>query len=91
MAPLAGAPVALPAATYNREWSSAVYRVESPDGIAPAGRQARTLMRYEGSQIGAAVAFDGPGYRCVSFGFPLETSPQMAETLAAVLRYFRAR
>ena len=90
-APLSSAPMPLPAMTYNRDWSSSVYRVESPDGIAPAGKQARTLMRYEGSQIGAAVAFDGPGYRCVSFGFPLETSPQMTETLASVLRYFLNR
>ena len=90
--PLGTSPITLPTATYQREWSSDIYRVENPDGIAPANRQtARTLMRYEGSQISAAVLYEGAGYRCAAFGFPLETSPQMAETIAATLRYFQKK
>ena len=85
------APFRLPSVTYNREWSPLVYRVESPDGIEPASGKARALLRYNSSKITAATAYEGNGYRCVAFGFPLETSPQLEEILKSVLRYFEGR
>lgn len=48
------------------------YCVESPDAILPSDDRAHTFMRYELSNTSAAVAYDGD-YRCVSFGFPIET------------------
>ena len=81
------APFRLPDVTYNREWSPLVYRVESPDGIEPASAKTKALLRYNGTKITAATAYEGNGYRCVAFGFPLETSPQLPEILSATLRY----
>ena len=81
------APFRLPVVTYNRSWSPAVYRVENPDGIEPASAKAKALLRYNGTKITAATAFEGNGYRCVAFGFPLETSPQLPEILSATFRY----
>ena len=81
------APFRLPALTYNRSWSTSVYRVENPDGIEPASAKAKALLRYNGTKITAATAFEGNGYRCVSFGFPLETSPQLQEILSATMKY----
>lgn len=85
----------LPAASYNRDWSPAVYRVESPDGIKPASSSASILMRYREGRIPAAVWYDGPArsgpgsaYHVAAFGFPLETSPEMPQLLKAVLRKF---
>lgn len=60
-------------AWYN-EINSDSYCVETPDGIAPvSSRTGSTFMRYDGTDISAAVCFEGPGYRCVSIGFPIET------------------
>lgn len=49
------------------------YCVESPDGIAPAGKKSSTVMRYADSGISAGTAYDGEGYRTVCLGFPIET------------------
>jgi len=81
------APFRLPAVSYNREWSPLIYRVESPDGIEPASEKTKALLRYQGTRITAATVFEGKGYRCVAFGFPLETSPQLADILSATMRY----
>ena len=83
-----GAPFRLPVVSYNREWSPLIYRVESPDGIEPASEKTKALLRYKGTRITAATAFQGDGYRCVAFGFPLETSPQLQEILSATMKYF---
>jgi len=82
-----GAPVRLPSITYNRQWSVQIYRVENPDGIEPASEKTVPILRYQGTKITAATAYQADGYRCVAFGFPLETSPQMPEILSATLRY----
>ena len=57
---------------FNSGISEEIYTVESPDGIVPAGGNAQTVIRYSDSGISAAVAFEGDGYRAVSFGFPIE-------------------
>ena len=86
--PLSGS--GLPAAQYNREWNPSVYRVENPDGLAPAGEETRLIMRYHNSPVGAATLYEPKkaGYRVAAFGFPLETSPEGAELIKNVLRIF---
>ena len=91
----------LPEVTYNRDYSPSVYRVENPDGIAPADGAAsiilpispafaaspgsKYLMHYDGTNIGAAVLYVGKGYKCASFGFPLETSSDLPGLLKHTL------
>ena len=78
-----------PAATYNRDWSPLVYRVENPDGIAPASAKTRTLLRYKGTDIPAATYMDNGRYRVAAFGFPLEVSPQLGDIIKHVLTLFQ--
>ncbi|MBR4774531.1 MAG: xanthan lyase [Bacteroidales bacterium] len=79
----------LPEVSYNRDWSPDYYRVESPDGIKPASSKASILMRYKDGSVPAAVWFESPaGYKVASFGFPLETSPELPELMDAVLKKF---
>ena len=47
------------------------YWVESPDCFA-AQKGAFTTLRYDDSGFGAAVAYKGDDYRCLSIGFPIE-------------------
>ena len=63
----------MPETRYNKEYVSDVYRVENADGIGPARDGAVSIMRYRGTDISAAVAFDNGTSRTLSFGFPLET------------------
>ena len=78
----------LPLVSYNRAWSPLIYKVDNADGIAPAGRDSRVLLRYEGTNIPAATLFNGKGYRVAAFGFPLETSAQMGEVIKGILKLF---
>lgn len=48
------------------------YCVESPDGIKPASNSGSIIFRYSDSEIPAGVAHEGEGYRCISYGFPIE-------------------
>ena len=57
---------------YNRLFDEHYYRVENPDGIEPAGENARTFLRYAGTDIPAATVFDDGKHRVVACGFPLE-------------------
>ena len=54
------------------EMNPVKYCVESPDGIAPVSKAGQVIYRYGDSNISAGVAFEGKGYRCVSYGFPIE-------------------
>ncbi|MBP5539068.1 MAG: xanthan lyase [Bacteroidales bacterium] len=56
--------------TDNRE---DFYRVESPDGLVPAQKQAQTIFRYQDNNISAGVAYQADGFKAVSLGFPLES------------------
>ena len=62
--------------TDNRE---DFYRIESPDGLVPAQKQAQTIFRYQDNNISAGVAYQGPGYKTVSLGFPLESILEAAD------------
>ena len=48
------------------------YSVESPDGIAPAAKDGKVIMRYSDTGISAGICHQGEGYRTVCIGFPIE-------------------
>ena len=82
----------LPALAYNRAWNPLIYKVDNADGIGPASKATRILMRYESSGIPAATLYEArEGYRVAAFGFPLETSAQMGEVLRTVLQKFEGK
>jgi len=88
--PRKDAPLALGTLRYNRAYSPLLYRVENPDGIAPASDKSVTILRYHGTDIPAATAYDPGTYRAVSIGFPLETltdQDALDETLKAIMGY----
>ena len=76
----------MPNASYNKDWSPLVYRVENADGIKPASGKGKILMRYQSTLIPAAVWFEGPTYKVAAFGFPLETSDKMDEIIKTILK-----
>lgn len=69
-------------ADFRTSPDSRTYCVESPDAIIPSDEDACTIMRYDGSNTSAAVAYMGH-YRCIAFGFPIEalTSQQQVDDL----------
>ena len=87
--PFAGS--GLPAASYNRAWSPLMYRVENPDGLAPASARTKAIMRYQGTNVTAATYFDAGAWRVAAFGFPLEASPELEILLKTVLRKFEGQ
>ena len=69
-----------------------IYCVESPDGIAPASKAGTTIYRYADSSIPAGVVHEGKGYRCISFGFPIETledEDSIRELISTTLEYLK--
>lgn len=66
------------------------YCVENPDAITSASKSARVIARYSDSGAPAGVAYQGNGYKCVSYGFPLETlqnSDNLVSIMDATLLY----
>ena len=57
--------------TFNTNYSSKIYRVESPDAIGPINGSF-TILRYAENHMSSAVAFSGE-YKLINFGFPFET------------------
>lgn len=72
--------------SYNRDPDAPLYMVEFPDGIAPAGKEDITLLRYSRTKISAAVLHYGAGYRTVSFGFPIEVTDNPSRILKEALQ-----
>lgn len=48
------------------------YCVENADGIIPASKKAKSVMKYIDNNISSAVFYNAGKYRVASFGFPLE-------------------
>lgn len=74
---------------FNTELSDEIYRVESPEVVRPAGKQAYTAMRYRTSNQPAAVLYAGK-YRTFVAGFPFETINSQEERdamMSGVLGY----
>lgn len=60
------------------------YAAENPDGIEPSKDQSFTFMRYDDTNVSAAVAYPGKDYRSVVLGFPIETLKTEAERDALI-------
>lgn len=60
------------------------YAAENPDGIEPSKEQSYTFMRYDDTNVSAAVAYPGKDYRSVVLGFPIETLKTEAERDALI-------
>ncbi len=57
---------------YINNWNPSIYKVESPDAIEPAGKDASVLFRYFGDNKSAGVWYNGK-YSCFVLGIPVET------------------
>jgi len=57
---------------FNTEYNKLIYSVEAPDGIEPADKKGKVILRYAENNIGAGIAYKDK-YRVVIFGFPFET------------------
>ena len=70
-----------------------IYTVTSPDGIAPASGDGRTISEYTDTGIPCGICHSSPsGYRTVCFGFPLETlssEESLHSVISSILKYFR--
>ena len=58
---------------YNTGMDEKRYRVESPDAIEPAVKEASTILRYVETGRSAGVLYNGGAYRVIVLGFPLES------------------
>ena len=82
----------MPALELVTEMNPVKYCVESPDGIAPVSKAGQVIYRYGDSSISAGVAFEGKGYRCVSYGFPIEalrTEEAINQLIVKTLEYIK--
>ena len=80
------------AGSFHNEINPEHYCVETPDGIAPAGKNGKVMMRYADTGISAAVCHQGKGYRTVCIGFPIETFKQdesLDKIISTTLEFFR--
>jgi hypothetical protein len=72
--------------------NSTIYCVESPDGIVPCSKSAKSIYRYSDSSISAAIIFQGENYRTACFGFPIEATKSSTEQnymIINALEYFK--
>lgn len=80
--------------SFRTEKNPFVYAVENPDGIRPADKNGRTVLKYRSSNLGAGVFYTGEGYCTASFGFPLETVEDpavMQKIIGASLSFFASQ
>lgn len=80
---------------FNNEYSSTIYRVETPDGILPSNKQGETFLRYSDNRISAAISYrgniGGVSYKTVCIGFPIEVitdKTAAAEIMSHTLEFF---
>ena len=81
-----------PALDLTREMNPYVYCVESPDAIAPAYKSGQIIYRYSDSRKPAGVTHEGEGYRCISFGFPIEalsSTEHIERLISTTLEYLK--
>ena len=85
--------VSVPCAAVSFGGGKGMYKVTSPDGIAPASGNGCTISEYPDTMIPCGICHASPsGYRTVCFGFPLETLvPEDGLTciIGSILKYFR--
>lgn len=76
---------------FGMNFGSEPYQVSSVDAIYPASVLGAVIMRYDGSQAPAAVAFSPSANRTVTLGFPFETiqSPSArADLMKQITKFF---
>ena len=81
-----------PAGSFHTSPNPEKYCVETPDGITPAGKNGKIIMRYSDTDIPAAIRHDGNGYKTVCIGFPIEAlkNEEDIETIIRkTLEYFK--
>lgn len=77
----------------NTEYAKPVYRVVSPDGIAPSSNSGRIISEYTDSRIPSGISYTSPsGYRTACFGFPVEalaSEEEIFRIISSTLKFFR--
>ena len=77
----------------NTEYAKPVYRVVSPDGIAPSSDSGRIISEYTDSRIPSGISYTSPsGYRTACFGFPVEalaSEEEIFRIISSTLKFFR--
>ena len=87
----------LPAGTrlsFNNRPDKKLYCVETPDGIAPAGPEGMTFLRYEDTRVSAGVCADFGDRKAVSLGFPIEVitdEDMIFRIIGASIEFFKDR
>lgn len=77
--------------SFHTEMNDECYCIEAPDGLVPASRKGAIIMRYDDTNVPAAICHQGETYRTVCFGFPLETlkdEEDIQRLITATLQYF---
>jgi hypothetical protein len=81
-----------PAGSFNTSPNPEKYCIETPDGISPAGKNGKIIMRYSDTEIPAGIRFEGNGYRTVCMGFPIEAlknEEDIDTIIRKTLEYFK--
>ena len=81
-----------PAGSFHTSPNPQKYCVETPDGISPAGKQGKVIMRYSDTNIPAGIRHEGNGYRTVCLGFPIEAlkdEEDIDTIIRKTLEYFK--
>ena len=81
-----------PAGSFNTLPNPDKYCVETPDGISPAGKSGKVIMRYSDTDIPAGIRFEGNGYKTVCLGFPIEAlknEEEIDKIIKITLEYFK--
>ena len=58
------------------EQNPTILPTENPDAIRPAGKNAKTCVRYDDSGLGAGVQYEENGHKQLIYSFPLESLEQ---------------
>jgi len=75
---------------FNTDYHKQIYCVEAPDGIEPADKKAKVILRYAENNISAGIAYQG-NYKVMIFGFPFETilsETARTKVMKSILSYF---
>ncbi len=79
--------------TFSHTLNDKMYIVESPDGLVPADKDARTIFRYTDNNVSAGVAYSGE-YKVVTLGFPieaLEAEEQIDRIIGETVKFFEGK
>ena len=81
-----------PVGSFHTSPNPEKYCVETPDGISPAGKTGKIIMRYSDTEIPAGIRYEGTGYRTVCMGFPIEAlknEEDINTIIRKTLEYFK--